>query len=334
MSKVIFKDEAQQALFDKQGFVVAPFLEEHEVAALNALFDSLHPNLQQNAGFVSGSYSPDAAYKQKASEEIVKIFSKHYERLFVNYQPFGAAFLYKMPNPNSQLGIHQDWTIVDEEQYIALNCWVPLTDVDATNGALAMVPGTHYDKIKSIRCPTLPFFFANNDDVMEKAAVPVYVKAGYVVVLDQSIVHYSPPNRSNKIRKAITAGVKSKGVDMTFHYRDHAVENAPIERFRMPENFLISFDNFLQDIVQRPKYGVPLGTVDFEQKILERNEVIALTKRLTREAGFESSGLDNIAEVAAPAATADSGSVYANTAAPKTEEAPSLWKRLRKLAGV
>ena len=65
MSKRIFKSEEHQRLFDKQGFVVLPFLTSEEVVQLNNLFDELHPDLN-NGGFFSGSYSSDIDYKKKA----------------------------------------------------------------------------------------------------------------------------------------------------------------------------------------------------------------------------------------------------------------------------
>jgi hypothetical protein len=285
MSKVIFKDAEQQSLFEKQGFIVLPFLSADEVTALNEIFDILHPHIAGDAGFVSGSYSADFDYKEKASNEIVKIFSRHYEQLFVNYQPFGAAFLFKMPNVHSHLSIHQDWTIVDEEKYVALNCWVPLTDVNEKNGALHVVPATHYDKIKTLRAPTLPFFFSGNDDVVEKASLPMYIKAGEAVILNQSVIHYSPPNNSQSIRKAITAGVKSKGAPMVFHYRNNASGDARIERFSMPENFLISFENFMEDILHRPKMGSSDGFVDFDTTPLNREELMKRVRAIKNTTG-------------------------------------------------
>ena len=288
MSKVIFKDEAHQSLFEKQGFIVLPFLSDNDLTELNYLFDRMHPVISAEAGFVSGSYSTDYAYKQKASDELVRLFSKHYERLFMDYQPFGGAFLYKMPTANSHLSIHQDWTIVDEEKYVALNCWVPLTDVDAGNGALHVVPATHYDRIKTLRAPTLPFFFSGNDDVVEKASLPMYVKAGEAVILNQSVIHYSPPNHSDKIRKAITAGIKSIGAPMIFHYKDNSNPSMQIERFSMPENFLIGFENFAQDISLRPKMGNSDGFIDFQVPSYERGELIKLIDGLKTGAGFRS----------------------------------------------
>src|SRR5688500_14498521 len=107
MSKRIFKSEEHQALFDKQGFIVLPFLRPEEIAHLDRVFDELHPEIHQ--GFYSGSYSLDTEYKRKASESIVSTFSRAYQELFINYTPFGAAFLYKVPGANSGLPAHQDW---------------------------------------------------------------------------------------------------------------------------------------------------------------------------------------------------------------------------------
>ena len=65
----------------------------------------------------------------------------------------------------------------------------------------------------------LPFFFNGNEDLVLQNVIPFEVKAGTAVILDHSVIHYSPPNRSSKTRKAITAGIKSKDAQMYFHYK-------------------------------------------------------------------------------------------------------------------
>ena len=285
MSIRIFKDDQMQALFDKQGFLTVPFIDEAEVKQLNELFDKLHPSLPQQ-GFVSGSYSADFEYKKSASNAIVEVLSKHYERLFTNYQAFGAAFLFKMPSNNSELGIHQDWTIVDENKFVALNCWIPLTDINETNGALHVLPGSHFPSYNTVRAPTVPFFFSGNEDVVIAESVPMYVKAGEAVILNQSVIHYSPPNRSDKIRKAITAGVKSEGAPMHFHYKA-PTDGEKLEVFEMPEDFLISFDDFYKDIFERPKMGHSIGHIKYSAPVLPRDKVVSLASSLKTRAGFE-----------------------------------------------
>jgi hypothetical protein len=284
MAKRIFKNEEHQQLFDQQGFIVLPFITTEEVIQLDKLFDELHPQLN-NSGFFSGSYSSDIAYKKKASDEVVKIFSRSYEELFINYKPFGAAFLYKVPGEKSELAAHQDWTIVDEQKNVAINCWVPLCDVYKENGALSILPGSHFDNLNTVRAPTLPFFFSDNDEIVVNELLPLEVKAGTAVILNQSVIHYSPPNRSNKVRKAITAGLKSDGAQMYFHYK--VPDKDELEVFEMDDDFLISFKDFANDIGKRPYLGKSIGFVPYKLPKLSKEILYEKIKEMKSMAGFE-----------------------------------------------
>ncbi len=283
MGKRIFKSPEYQQLFNKQGFIVLPFLTQDEVNHLDKFFDELHPNISQG-GFYSGSYSTDAEYKKRASDEIVKLFSRAYNDLFVDYTPFGGAFLYKVPGANSALAAHQDWTILDERENVALNCWVPLCDVTLENGPIMIMPGSQFDKLNVVRAPTLPFFFSGNDDMVVAQLEPMEVKAGTAVILNQSVIHYSPPNNSNKIRKAITAGVKSKGAQMYFHYK--VPDKDELEVFEVPDNFFISFKNFIEDMHKRPYWGKSVGIMPYKLPRLKGEELREKLKEMKTNAGF------------------------------------------------
>lgn len=302
MAKRIFKNEAHQQLFDKQGFIVLPFINETEVAALDKLFDELHPNLSQS-GFFSGSYSSDVQYKKTASNKIVEVFNRAYQELFINYTPFGGAFLYKVPGANSELAAHQDWTILDEQKNVALNCWVPLCDVSLQNGPIMILPGSHFDNFNVIRAPTLPFFFSGSDAMVVKELLPMEVKAGTAVILNQSVIHYSPPNMSNQVRKAITAGIKSEGAQMYFHYK--VPDKNELEVFEMDDDFLISFKDFANDIGKRPYLGKSIGTLPYKLPQLGGQELYAKLKEMKERAGFEMTPLEVSTSTNAPAATAE-----------------------------
>jgi hypothetical protein len=147
-----------------------------------------------------------------------------------------------------------------------------------------IMPGSQYSKHKVLRAPTLPFFFSGNDDVVMEELEPMLVPAGTAVILNQSVIHYSPANTSNKIRKAITAGVKSAGAQMNFHYKIPG-ENT-LEVFHENDDFLIRFDNFMQDIGQRPKVGELVGTIPYELPKYSREELIKIVSELKTNAGF------------------------------------------------
>jgi len=284
MAKRIFKSDEHQQLFEQQGFIVLPFITEQEVLQLDKLFDELHPSLNES-GFFSGSYSSDIEYKKKASEAIVKVFNRAYQELFTNYTPFGAAFLYKVPGANSELAAHQDWTIVDEQKNVALNCWVPLCDVTIENGPIMILPGSHYENLNVVRAPTLPFFFSGEDEMVVKELEPMEVKAGRAVILNQSVIHYSPQNKSNKIRKAITAGIKSEDAQMYFHYK--MPDKDELEVFKMDDDFLISFKDFMNDIGKRPYLGKSIGFIPYKLPHLSGEALYEKLKEMKTKAGFE-----------------------------------------------
>ncbi len=281
----IFRDPEIQQQFDRQGFVTLPFLSAEQVAELDRYFDETHPVLPES-GFVSDSYSGDFELKKKASDKIVEVFSSSYQRFFQNYTPFGGSFLYKIPSADSDLVLHQDWTIVDESKHIALNVWVPLCDIHAENGPLMVLPGSHYPSFPVMRAPTLPFFFTGNEEVVMKELVPLHVKAGEAVVLNQSLIHYSPPNRSGRIRKAITAGVKTKDAPMIFAYQDMEGDRTSIELFAADDDFLIRFDNFFENVFQRPKMKQSLGMRAYAVPQLERSHLERLVRDMLLGAGF------------------------------------------------
>jgi hypothetical protein len=276
----IFQSPELQSQFDKNGFVKIPFLESGQLNELNDLFDKLHSHLP-NEGFISGSYSPDMVYKQAASDHINRVFSESNERYFKNYQAFGGAFLFKLPSKNSSLVMHQDWTIVDEEKYVALNCWVPLCDTNVNNGTLMVLPGSHYPNYPVHRAPTLDFFFRGNEDLIQDKLIPMNAKAGEAVILNQSLIHYSPPNLSGTIRKAITAGVKTQGAPMQFFYHDRKLKKDELEVYSMNENFLIMFDDFGKDIFLPPKHGNKIGTIKYSLPQPARNEIKSLIKKFS-----------------------------------------------------
>jgi hypothetical protein len=282
----IFKNPSHQALFEKQGFLVIPsFLLEEEVKYMDNLFDELHPSLPEN-GFFAGVYSSDMTYKKRVSAEVKKVYHRAYESVFENYTPFGGAFLHKISAPDSDLFVHQDWTVVEEDTHVALNIWVPLCDITPENGPLMVLPGSQYDVFNVLRAPTMRFFFDHDANAVINQLEAQIVQAGDAVILNQSLVHYSPPNVSGTIRKAITAGIKTKDAQMVFHFKEPNSVGNQIEKFEMDDDFFIHFENFFEDIYKRPTVGKSLGFIDYEVPMLEGDDLNNLIKKMKTDAGF------------------------------------------------
>ncbi|MEZ5054299.1 MAG: phytanoyl-CoA dioxygenase family protein [Chitinophagales bacterium] len=257
----IFKDKALQNEFNEQGFVKVKLLSAEDIEKLTALFYQFHSNLRDNA-FGASSFHHNRAEKFKIRDTLYPIFLPYFNQLFKDYTYFGSSYLYKTKGRNSDLAPHQDWTIVDEKKYVAINIWTPLIDTNEQNGTLFVLPGSQAQKHFTLRAPTIPFHFQNKMKKVLKDSIPTNASAGEAVILNQSLIHYSTPNIANDIRIAITSGIKTKDAPMLFHYKN---ERNKIERYTMPEDFLLDFENFETDIYKRPVNGVFEGMVEEEK---------------------------------------------------------------------
>jgi hypothetical protein len=280
----IFQDPELQAQFNRQGYLLLDFLRPEDVQNLEAIFHEWHRDLPQGR-FMSDSYSDNQELKRAASQRITEVFMSHFKRYFKDFSPFGSSFLYKTPGSESALAPHQDWTIVDETKALALNIWVPLCDTTVHNGTLHILPGSHLH-ILPLRAPTLPFFFSGNEDVLTPYLVPVDVEAGQAVVLNQRLVHYSSPNLSEKVRIAITSGIKTAGVPMVTYYKDADRSDDVLEYFHQEDDFLISFNNFFEDIRKRPYLGVKGGEISYRLPQPAPDELRVLLNKMYASAGM------------------------------------------------
>lgn len=262
-----------QRQFDEMGYVQIELLRPEDVVELRRLYHHYFPDAPQ--AFHSSSYLPDFACKQAMSAAILAVMQPRLDAVFQNFHAFGSAFLTKNRGQDSLMPMHQDWTIVDESRYVAVNIWTPLQDATAHNGCLQVLPGSH-GFLPILRCPTLPFFYQDLQQVILDHAVQLEVAAGQAVVLNQALVHGSPPNLSDAPRLAITTGIKTATAPMRFHY---ACGEGELEVFAMEDDFLLRFEDFHQDIYARPQFGESLGRVKYAPPHLSREALIEMLTR-------------------------------------------------------
>jgi len=71
---------------------------------------------------------------------------------------------------------------------------------------------------------------------------------------------------------------------MYFHYK--LPNEDKLEVFQEEDDFLLRFDNFLEDIGQRPKNGISVGFNDYQLPTYTRSQLQELLTKLKTEAGF------------------------------------------------
>ena len=76
----IFNDSKLQQQFEKDGFVVIPFLNEAEVNKLSSFFYELHNNVPHN--FYSTTFNASPEFKAHINEETNNVFGGKIDGLF------------------------------------------------------------------------------------------------------------------------------------------------------------------------------------------------------------------------------------------------------------
>ncbi len=269
MAKPIFKDTNLQQQFETDGYVKITLLSTENIIALKDLFNNYFP--KPSADFFSSSYENDYPRKKEISDAIGKILLPQLENIFIDYTWFGSAFLSKGNGPRSEMPMHQDWTIVDETKFIALNIWTPLQNTTEENGTLEVIKGSHKWH-NTLRAPTLPFYFDGYQEQLKNKLTVIPTLATEAVVLNQAIIHYSKANKTTDTRIAITTGIKSKDAPMIFHYWNKEVPNE-IEQFKQEDDFLLQFTDFHIDIFKRPQLGESIGKLTFKKQQVAENEI-------------------------------------------------------------
>lgn len=263
----VFRDENNQIEFERNGYIVLPFYSDSEIKALEALYYRLHP--QDEKGFFPSTFSKDKNYRTEADIEIRRICERSIDLYCRDVKVMCGSFIVKSPGPESGMCVHQDMSLVDESKYTGINIWVPLCDLTVENGALFVLPGSHR-LFPTYRGSSIPEFFAPVMDNMIDYLQPVLVKAGQAVFFDQSIIHFSPPNYSDKIRIVTNTYFAHRDTEFRTYYWNESEHGRKVEAFSQDDSFMTNFEQFGDNIRSRPTVGQSLGVIDYDFPVIDR----------------------------------------------------------------
>jgi phytanoyl-CoA hydroxylase len=116
-----------------------------------------------------------------------------------------SMFYFKPPGARGQ-ALHQDNTFLRADPETCLAAWVAVDDVDAENGGLAVVPGSHKTELVCPEPADLTESFTNAEVPVPEGLhkVQTRMKAGDVLFFHGSVVHGSRPNTStDRFRRSL-----------------------------------------------------------------------------------------------------------------------------------
>ena len=148
-------------------------------------------------------------------------------------QLFHDHLISKPPTNSHTIPWHQDFPFWPVDKPTALSCWLALDDVDDLSGAMRFMPGAHREGEKA----PADFLRKRKDwGPREAEAAPTTLNAGDCVFHSCLSWHTSPPNRSDRPRRAfitilMSAECRWDPEHADWHPMNDCVTVAPGEQF-------------------------------------------------------------------------------------------------------
>ncbi len=177
-------------------------------------------DLAEDHGFFASPTHAHGTAAQTFDRKVKRLLSRRLAAAVPGYRPFMVAVTSKGASSAQAIKYHQDWTYTDERDHRPVFLWCPLVDVDAGNGALHVVPGSHQWS-SAIRPSRRIQVTEQVQDLLEARGVAVPMRAGQALAFDPALCHGSPPNPTPTPRPAITIAFAPIGAQLVhFHLDD------------------------------------------------------------------------------------------------------------------
>lgn len=251
------RDATLARTLEERGYAnVGPFLDAADVQACREVFDEAFRRLDRPLGdaWFPTILLPEDDVRELLTAELHRRVGPHLGRIFdlTEVELIRLDLSVKPPSPASELGPHQDFSLIDERRWRSLYLWIPLVDTEEHNGTLHVVPGSHRFT-NAIRSQHVPAVFDEVLPLVREAAVRLDCRAGDLVLMVSGVVHFSPPNRSDEVRLAAHGIVKPRAAPLVFYYAD---DETPLGKVECYELDLAAYVRHIRE--GRPSADVPV----------------------------------------------------------------------------
>lgn len=275
MRRPIFKNVKNDEQYLKNGYVMeqllSPKLVKETLTQILQLKpdDNFAPNRPGASKYHCTFLDTNEEYKRATNKLFKSIFNPIVERLFHNYQVWNAN-LYVKPPGTGKFEIHQNWTHVAKECQTSFTMWCPLVDTNEENGTLTLVEGSH-KILPDIATMDVPYYFKNFEDkLISDYLKPIACKAGYAIIFEDGVIHYSDVNKSSSPRYALQILVGPKEINPVYFYFNPQKPELGFELFEINEEFFMK--NSYLTFRDRPIDQLSLGSLPNQNRLITENE--------------------------------------------------------------
>jgi hypothetical protein len=231
-----FNDPALQSAFERDGYVVMDFLSDDEVRALRAWWDANPDPVYGKYSFAATMLSSDIPYRLETTRRVRDVMNMEERGLLNDYRMVLGNYLMKKPH-EGLVKVHQDPSFVYNDRYTAIEVWIPLVDVDRSNGCLRVVPGSH--RLNTELRPYFPIFPYRDlmDMIYAECLTDVPMRAGQAFVYTETLFHASMRNDSDDIRLAVSGLYVPREAELLWAHSDDMMNPSRLAIFEVGDDF-------------------------------------------------------------------------------------------------
>lgn len=243
----ILRDPALQAELSRTGVAITRLFSEVQVAELARIVEALeadadHDNVHLKTPFHLSAFHNDSKWKKRIYDEVHGFTKDIIDRLLVDYEPLVVNIHDKPPGADTALAIHQNPSFVEEPAHKSVTVWIPLIDVRRSNGTLGVLRGSH-GVFDDMRAANMPDVF---EEVADKLTTQYFdaleLTRGEVVVLDDSVIHWSYPNMSDTVRLAVQLIMVPKKPHHIYYYYNTSGDQPRLDLYTVDKDFFFKFN--------------------------------------------------------------------------------------------
>lgn len=253
--RAAFRNKVLEEEFFENGFFKAPLLTQEQVRSCLEIFKEV--DIQQRQGKYNSLEIVLGGHRKIVQQAIEEIIGGTILEKLADYKFVGFNLAVKRTLGDTEFHAHIDDIHVNEALGNSVNCWIPLVDVNETNGALYFVPRSH-KLSQPIRGIGLPFAFENKLELIRKHKQTISLKAGEALFFHTKMIHGSGFNNSGIDRPAIISGTIPSEAQPIVFMRHDEIRLDQVEKFVAPPEFYTSME-----IGKRPKGFQSLGVYDY-----------------------------------------------------------------------
>jgi ectoine hydroxylase-related dioxygenase (phytanoyl-CoA dioxygenase family) len=270
-SDVFLADEQKSADILGRGYTLQPFLGPADVDALRKLHADTLP--AGTSEYYVTAFSSDIAGKRHIYESIRAIVEPKLAKLAPGYSLLNASFVTKKAgSTRGRLALHQDYSLVDHEVNLGLNVWIPLMDVDTSNGCMRMVDFSREFHHISATPPNPSPYDPLRPELEANYLTDVPMPCGTAVLFDTRVLHATEENRTTTDRVAVFLNLYPAHATPRLHFWNPKEPNR-LEIFEVDSEFMIALppNRYLED--SEKTAAKFLGYMDYTPRKWGREEL-------------------------------------------------------------